>query len=550
MRLLTVLSGTATIIAGIFCLLNREQSFASYAFVLCIALICSAFLGILSYFIAFRRRGLPLWSLIDGLLALALAYLILKGRIGAEEYLPQMIGLWVIFTGIIRLAGAIDIRRETLAFRVVISAMGIANVLLGVYCFYYPLYTKLMMAELIGNIFIFYGINIAAIGFGVKGKSAVNVAEAKPVSKDIKERREWFIKDEMKEVYQYSSAYKEIWIKLTELIPMIIRGLRGYFSRVAKRIGLRTEQLSDDKTRGLDIFEEKETARRRGTGTVRTRMTDNSKTEQTGLVNYHDSFANSKEKKRRTAITALKPVASDNTTGSVSQFREKVEIANIAEEKKADTGRASGSVNQLREKVERVDTVDGNKTDMGKTYGGVSQLKEKVEKADKTAIKETDTGRVFSGDGQKERIEKTDSAVGKKVDMSRKSGGVSQFKEGKIEKIDKSIAKKADSGKNLDNISRFNEKVLKTDKAVGGQGYKENDVREDSRSKSGRYSKKKRKKTGKTAVKQADHNDNSGKTGPLGGEEARTNKMAMTQTDSDNVFNGAGYVKEKKNSGQ
>ena len=236
MRLITVLSGAAVTTAGVFCLLNREQPFINYAFVLCVSLVCSAFLGILSYFIAFRRRGLPLWSLVDGLMALALAYLIFKERIMTESFLPQIIGLWLLFTGALRAAGAIDIRKETLAFRLTVFTFGIINMLVGVYCFYYPLYTDFTLTELIGNIFILQGVNIAMIGFGVRGRQTAVMTVIRPGEGENRERRDRQFRDEGKEANQYSSAYKELWNKLTRVLVAIAGVFRRLVSSVWRLI--------------------------------------------------------------------------------------------------------------------------------------------------------------------------------------------------------------------------------------------------------------------------------------------------------------------------
>jgi hypothetical protein len=160
-------------------------------------------------------------------MALALAYLILKERINTESFLPQFIGLWVMFTGALRLAGAIDIRKETIAFRLAVSTFGIINVLVGIYCFYYPLYTEFTLTELIGNIFILQGVNIGLIGFGVRGRQTVSMIAAKLGVSENQNKKDQASKDDEKEANQFSASYKELWNKLTGLIKTTARFFRS-----------------------------------------------------------------------------------------------------------------------------------------------------------------------------------------------------------------------------------------------------------------------------------------------------------------------------------
>jgi uncharacterized membrane protein HdeD (DUF308 family) len=172
MRMMTVCSGVFLIAAGIFCQLNQDLLFISFAFVVGVSLLISGVLGTLSYVVAFRRRGLPIWSLTDGLLPMVLSFIVLNGLAVSEDVLPSTLGFWVVTVGITRIAGAIDMKKEARSFRIVFLVLGVLSVVSGVYGFYYPLFSEMPVLALAGNYFIIQGVNIAVVGFGVRRKLA------------------------------------------------------------------------------------------------------------------------------------------------------------------------------------------------------------------------------------------------------------------------------------------------------------------------------------------------------------------------------------------
>jgi uncharacterized membrane protein HdeD (DUF308 family) len=168
MRFLTVISGAALIAAGVFCLFNKGALVVGYAFIMGVCLAVSGLTGVLSYILGYRRRGMPSLVCVDGLLASAMAYAALTGRIASETTLPVALGMWVMFVGVTRITGAADMRDESFSFRLTLLILGLLSVTAGAYGFFHPLFLELPLTDLAGDYFILLGVNVLAPGFGVR----------------------------------------------------------------------------------------------------------------------------------------------------------------------------------------------------------------------------------------------------------------------------------------------------------------------------------------------------------------------------------------------
>lgn len=181
MRIVTIIAGMISVISGIWCLANPGETFFSLAFVLGIVMLFSGVSGIFAY-LSMRiekDNGTSGWILADGMLSVILSLLVLSNQLVTDAVIPLFFGMWVMFSGIMRIAAALAIKgmgkvKERVRGKAKskarskswgwMFALGIISVLAGVYSFINPVAAGLAIVMLVGIFFILQGVNILAIG--------------------------------------------------------------------------------------------------------------------------------------------------------------------------------------------------------------------------------------------------------------------------------------------------------------------------------------------------------------------------------------------------
>jgi uncharacterized membrane protein HdeD (DUF308 family) len=167
MRIIICVSGLFPIAAGIFFLVNEGRIFIDLAFIAGLALLALGLTGILAYFIARSRLGLPAWMQADSLLALLLSFIILQNRVIEDGVALSAFGVWLMATGLMRVAGAVDMSAEKTSFRIVLLAIGLLSAVGGAYGFFRPFLPEIGMTGILGGIFILQGVSVFAVGAGI-----------------------------------------------------------------------------------------------------------------------------------------------------------------------------------------------------------------------------------------------------------------------------------------------------------------------------------------------------------------------------------------------
>jgi uncharacterized membrane protein HdeD (DUF308 family) len=172
MRILLFVTGFIPTAAGIFFLGNEGQTFLALAFVAGLALLLFGLTGTLSYFLARRRLGVPGWALADSLSALALSAVTLQNRVTDDDLAPAVFGVWLTVSAAMRVAGALDMSRETAEFRRALFILGLMGAAMGLYAFFRPFLPELGMTGILGGIFIAQGVFAVALGAGLRRKQS------------------------------------------------------------------------------------------------------------------------------------------------------------------------------------------------------------------------------------------------------------------------------------------------------------------------------------------------------------------------------------------
>ncbi|MDR2354628.1 MAG: DUF308 domain-containing protein [Clostridiales Family XIII bacterium] len=173
MRIPIFVSGLIPIAAGIFFLVNEGQTFPALAFIAGVALLAFGLIGMFAYFLSRRGLGVPGWVLADSLTALALSAVTLQNRVTDDGLAPAVFGVWLTASAALRIAGAVDMSRETAGFRRALFVLGLMGGAMGLYAFFRPFLPELGMTGILGGIFISQGVFAIALGAGLSRKQSV-----------------------------------------------------------------------------------------------------------------------------------------------------------------------------------------------------------------------------------------------------------------------------------------------------------------------------------------------------------------------------------------
>ena len=190
MRLLTIVSGGMLIMTGLFCFANPGETFLALAFVLGMAMILTGLVQCLAYWRGRdSRRDNNGWIFAEALTTFILGILVLTSLIAADAAIPMVFGLWVMFSGILRVVVAtmIDYKSKKANF-IWTMATGVLCIVTGLYAFLNPLIANLNIAVLLGLLFMIQGICTMELGIHMphEKKEKVKKPKAKAIKIQIK----------------------------------------------------------------------------------------------------------------------------------------------------------------------------------------------------------------------------------------------------------------------------------------------------------------------------------------------------------------------------
>ena len=190
MRLLTIISGGMLIMTSLFCFANPGETFLALAFVLGMAMILTGLVQCIAYWRGrTNRHDNNGWIFAEALITFILGILVLTSLIAADAAIPMVFGLWVMFSGILRIVVAtmIDFKSKKANFVWTILT-GLLCIIAGLYAFINPLIANLNIAVLLGLMFIIQGICTMELGIHMphEKKEKVKKPKAKAIKIQIK----------------------------------------------------------------------------------------------------------------------------------------------------------------------------------------------------------------------------------------------------------------------------------------------------------------------------------------------------------------------------
>lgn len=167
MRVFKIAAGVILILSGIFCFANPGETFISIAFLLGCATLLSGLSGTFAYIWISRKREISNSLMIEGLLSIILGILVLSNQLLADAAIPVFFGMWVLFSGIIRVVEAFARRKSGRAELIWILLLGLIGVAAGLYAFFNTVLFAFSVVMLVGILFVVQGVNVLLFGINL-----------------------------------------------------------------------------------------------------------------------------------------------------------------------------------------------------------------------------------------------------------------------------------------------------------------------------------------------------------------------------------------------
>jgi uncharacterized membrane protein HdeD (DUF308 family) len=166
-RVFKIAAGVILILTGVFCFANPGATFLSIAFVLGCAMLLSGISGTFAYIWLSRKMEITGSLMVEGVLSILLGLLVLSNQLLADAAIPVFFGMWVMFSGIIRVVEAYTHRKTGRAELIWFLCMGLAGVAAGLYSFYNTVLFAFSAIMLVGILYIVQGFNVLLVGINL-----------------------------------------------------------------------------------------------------------------------------------------------------------------------------------------------------------------------------------------------------------------------------------------------------------------------------------------------------------------------------------------------
>lgn len=163
-RVFKIAAGAILILTGVFCFANPGATFLSVAFLLGSAMLLSGISGTVAYICISRKREISNSLLIEGLISIILGILVLSNQLLADAAIPVFFGMWVMVTGIIRIAEAYDHRNSGKMQLISLLTLGILGFAAGLYAFFNTVLFGFSIILLVGVLFVIQGASVMLVG--------------------------------------------------------------------------------------------------------------------------------------------------------------------------------------------------------------------------------------------------------------------------------------------------------------------------------------------------------------------------------------------------
>ncbi|MDF3000262.1 MAG: HdeD family acid-resistance protein [Bacillota bacterium] len=164
MRVFKIAAGVILVITGIFCFAAPGATFVSVAFILGCAMLLSGISGVTAYIWIGKKREVPYLLLAEGVTSILLGILVLTNQIIAEAAIPVFFGLWVLFSGVLRVSDGISRMKQDSRDWTWLVILGAVGTITGMYSFFNTVLFHFSPVMLTGILFVMQGIHVLTAG--------------------------------------------------------------------------------------------------------------------------------------------------------------------------------------------------------------------------------------------------------------------------------------------------------------------------------------------------------------------------------------------------
>lgn len=156
-RWLILVVGVAMLFLGIWFMFNPKLSLMAFTSFIGILLLINGIFMIVNYIA--EHDNLTGWALAEGIITALLGTIVLVNEDMSMLSLTIMFGLWVIFSGVLKIRAAFTIKEIALSGWGWILALGTITMLFGLIALFNPMIGAIGIVILIGTFFVIQGIN-------------------------------------------------------------------------------------------------------------------------------------------------------------------------------------------------------------------------------------------------------------------------------------------------------------------------------------------------------------------------------------------------------
>jgi len=162
MRILTIVSGIAMILTGLWCVANQGVAFAALAFVL--GMVIRGIIGAAA-FIKMKKRPEGMgWAIADAMINIILGCIVLSNQLATDMVIAVFFGMWMLFSGCNRIVGSLTLKKQEDKAWSWTMGLGVIGTVAGIYSFFSCNFAVLALGVLIGIFFLIQGTNVLTLG--------------------------------------------------------------------------------------------------------------------------------------------------------------------------------------------------------------------------------------------------------------------------------------------------------------------------------------------------------------------------------------------------
>jgi len=166
-RVLKIAAGVILILTGVFCFANPGAIFLSIAFLLGCAMLLSGISAILAFIWISRKKEITNSLLIEGMLSIILGLLVLSNQLLADAAIQVFFGMWVLISGVIRIAEAYVQRKSGMMMLIWLLSLGLIGIAAGLYAFFNTVLFDFSAIMLVGILYVVQGFNVILVGINL-----------------------------------------------------------------------------------------------------------------------------------------------------------------------------------------------------------------------------------------------------------------------------------------------------------------------------------------------------------------------------------------------